>query len=154
MTDSVQKEKLAFVINEVSDISFNEKRNTKTEEEIINTFLDAILVFEKELTDKTEKINFISEKIEEISWFSGFSEEDLRELNDLIAVAREVRASLIRQYISFNFFRLKGIAKNQILLFKQSIDNFTETYSDIDSILFKLPNNTNFQDTTRQLDSL
>lgn len=72
-------------------------------------------------------------------------------LNDLISSAKDLRTSLIRQYISMNFFRKKGIAKEEIKNFKNSIDELKESYEDLESVFFFLPEMPDFVETTSKL---
>ena len=48
MEATLTKEKITSIYNEVSEASFYERKNVLSEEQIINTFLDAILVFQKD----------------------------------------------------------------------------------------------------------
>ena len=72
-------------------------------------------------------------------------------INDLISSARELRSSLVRQYVLINPFRTKGIAKEEIKDFKNSIDELKEVCQDLDSVFFFLPENSEFQEITKEL---
>lgn len=142
------------IINTFSNVrsfSFEEKKVPLLDEERMNTLLDAILDFKSGLKDKTERIYDINEKIESISWLNDLDEECLMILNDIISSAKDLRTSLIRQYISMNYFRKKGIAKEEIKDFKNSIDELKESYEDLESVFFFLPKMPDFKETTQKL---
>jgi hypothetical protein len=132
-------------------LSFQEKKAPLLEEESYNLLLDAILDLKKGLKEKTSKIYTINEKIEKITWFNDLDEECLMLLNDLISSAKDLRTSLIRQYISMDFLRKKGIAKEEIKDFKNSIDELKESYEDLESVFFFLPEMPEFVENTKKL---
>ncbi|WMN11379.1 hypothetical protein QYS49_38175 [Marivirga salinae] len=72
-------------------------------------------------------------------------------LNDIISSAKDLRTSLIRQYISLNFLISNGIAKDEIKEFKNSIDELKESYEDLESVFFFLPEMPDFVETTKKL---
>jgi histidyl-tRNA synthetase len=121
------------------------------DEEKVNAFLDAILEFKIGLEEKTEKIYDINDRIEKITWFNDLDETCLMLLNDLISSAKDLRSSLIRQYVSMNDLRKKGIAKEAIKDFKNSIDELKEAYEDLESVFFFLPEMPDFKETTSKL---
>lgn len=145
------KLKIQNTFSSVRDFSFSEKRNPLSEDEINNQLLDTILVLKKTIKNKTKKINEVNEKIEQLTWFNDLDEECLMLTNDLISAAKDLRSSLIRQYISFDFLRKKGIAKEEIKEFKNAIDELKENYQDLESVFFYLPELPEFVETTKQL---
>ncbi len=146
------KDKLYKFTQELSDASFQEKTHIKSEDEINNIFLDAILDFKTELKVRSEKLNSISERFISLTWIEEeWNEECLKLLNSLIATARDLHFVKIREYVGFTSFRKKGIAKEEIKQFKDSIDNFKEAYSDVESVYFFLPNNSDFVEVTKRL---
>lgn len=145
------KSEIADTFSNVRSFSFQEKKSPLLDEEKINSLLDAILDFKSSLKDKTEKIYTINEKIEKITWFNDLDEESLMLLNDLISSAKDLRSSLIRQYISMNYFRKKGVAKEEVKDFKNSIDELKESYEDLESVFFFLPEMPDFVETTAKL---
>ena len=78
-------------------------------------------------------------------------QECLMVANDLISAAKDLSSSLVRQYVSMNIIRSKNIARDEIKDFKNSIDEFKESYMDLESILFFLPEMPDFVETTKQL---
>src|SRR5690606_6943666 len=145
------KSETVDTFSNVRSFSFQEKKAPLLDEEKVNSFLDAILDFKNSLKEKTERIYNINEKIERITWFNEIDEESLMLLNDLISSAKDLRTSLVRQYISMNSLRTKGIAKEEIKDFKNSIDELKESYEDLESVFFFLPKMPDFVETTSKL---
>lgn len=145
------KSEIVDTFSNVRSFSFQEKKAPLFNEERVNSFLDAILDFKNSLKEKTDKIYNVNERIEKITWFNDLDEESLMLLNDLISSAKDLRTSLIRQYISMNFFRKKGIAKEEIKDFKDAIDELKESYEDLESVFFFLPKMSDFVETTSKL---
>jgi uncharacterized protein (UPF0305 family) len=145
------KSEIVDTFSNVRSFSFQEKKTPLLDEERVNSLLDAILDFKNSLKEKTDKIYNVNERIKKITWFNDLDEESLMLLNDLISSAKDLRTSLIRQYISMNFFRKKGIAKEEIKDFKNSIDELKESYEDLESVFFFLPEMPDFVETTSKL---
>ncbi|MFK7973119.1 MAG: hypothetical protein AB8F95_22300 [Bacteroidia bacterium] len=146
-----EKETLQSTYSNVRSFSFQEKRNELLDEERINFFLDAINAFKSSLDSKTNKINKLNESLEKLTWLNDLDEECLLLMNDLISSARDLKSSLIRQYVSMEILRKKGIAKEEIKLFKASIDDLQESYEDLESVFFFLPEFRDFEETTQKL---
>lgn len=138
--------KIEETFKEVRSFSFKEKREPN-----IDGFLDAIIDVKSRLAEKTSKILEITDRMEEITWLTGIDEQRLLLLNDLISAAKDVHSTLIRQYIALKEWREKGIAKNEIKSFKAAIDTLKETYEDLESVFFFLPEMPDFVDTTKKL---
>ena len=145
------KSEIVNTFSTVRSFSFQEKKAPLLDEERVNSILDAILDFKNSLKEKTAKIYNVNERIEKITWFNDLDEESLMLLNDLISSAKDLRTSLIRHYISMNFFRKKGIAKEEIKDFKNSIDELKEAYEDLEAVFFFLPEMPDFVETTSKL---
>lgn len=145
------KSEILNTFSSVRDFSFKEKQRPLLDEEQMNGFLDSIIDFKKGLSKKTQNIYDFNERIEKLTWFDDLDEECLMVANDLISSAKDLRSSLIRQYVNMNIIRSKGIAKNEIKDFKNAIDEFKEIYSDLESALFLLPEMPDFIETTKEL---
>lgn len=135
----------------VRNLSFEEKKEALFDEKKINKFLDTILEFKKQFVAKTDRIDDIIEEIEKITWFNELDTESLMMINDLVSSIRDLHSSLLRQYVSLNFIRSKGIAKDEIRNFKASIDNLKDVANDLESRFFFLPKIDDFQETTKEL---
>ena len=148
------KPQIADTFEKVRALSFEEKKEAVLDEQKINSLLDKILELKKKFSDKTNKINSLVEKTEEITWFNNLDDDTLMSVNDLISSIRDLHSSLLRQYISLNFLRSKGIAKEEIKKFKVAIDDLKDVAADLESRFFFLPNISGFQETTKELSLL
>lgn len=151
MECTFQKSKIVDTYENIRSFSYIEKKSSFLDEHKINALLDAIIDFKKILTEKTDKLQLINEVLESITWYDDLDEDCLMKINDLIAISKDLHSSLIRQYVSMNIFRTKGIAKEEIKNFKISIDNLKEIYTDLESVFFFLPEIPEFIETTKQL---
>jgi polyribonucleotide nucleotidyltransferase len=145
------KTELIDTFSNVRSFSFEQKKSPLLGEESINAVLDAILDFKSELMEKSKRIQLLNERLESITWLNNLDEECLMLLNDLISSAKDLRTTLLRQYIAMNFFRSKGIAKEEIKDFKIAIDLLKEAYEDLESVFFFLPETPEFKETTKKL---
>lgn len=153
MENVLVKEKIINTISEVRQISFKEKKGAS--EEMINSFLDAVLELKSYISEKTDKVNYISGLLEEITWFDDIDDECLQLINDVIASSRDLSSSLIRTYVFLNNkYRVKGIATKEINQFRGSIEDFKESYEDLESVYFFLPHMPEFQETKKMLSLL
>jgi len=145
------KSKIQNTFSSVRDFSYSEKRNLMSENELNNAFLDAMLDLKSSIKNKTKRIFEVNDNIEKLTWFNDLDDECLMLTNDLISAAKDLHSSLVRQYISLDFLRKKGVAKEEIKEFKTSIDELKETYQDLESVFFYLPEMPEFVETTKQL---
>lgn len=145
------KSQISDTFSSVRNFSFEEKKAPLYNEEKINVLLDAILDFKDTFQKKTERIDEINGQIEKLTWLNDVNDECLRLINDLISSTKDLHSSLIRQYVSLNYIRSKGIAKEEIRDFKSAIDYLKDSYQDLESVFFFLPQMPDFKETTKQL---
>ena len=145
------KNEIRSTFENVREFSYSEKRNPLLDEEKANEFLDAILDLKEFLSVKIQKIEELNPKLEALTWFNDLDEECLMLLNDLISSAKDLRSSLLRQYVVVNPLRKRGIAKEEVKGFKNAIDELKESYTDLESVFFYLPEMPDFVETTKQL---
>jgi hypothetical protein len=147
-------DKINTVNEEVKETSFEAKTNVLSEAEI-NKFLDGINSVRGILIEKTNKLNSIIEKVESISWANDVDEECLRTLNELIASSRDLHSIFVKEYVRFlNPLKIRGICNTEIKSYKLAIDSFKEVYSDIESVFFFLPKDSEFIELTERLKSI
>ncbi|WP_315821468.1 hypothetical protein [Paraflavitalea speifideaquila] len=151
MDSLAYKPKILETLKNVQKLSFAEKKEAILDEGKINAFLDKVLEFKKAFAEKTNKLNSLIEIIEQITWFTDVDSESLMKINDLISAIRDLRSTLLRQYVSLDVIRVKGIAKVEIKNFKSTIDDLRDVASDLESRFFFLPNIPGFQETTKEL---
>lgn len=144
------KSEIYNTFSSVRSFSFEEKKAFLNEEKV-NALLDAIIEIKKFFKNKTEKINSINEEIEKLTWFNEVNDECLILLNDLISSIKDAHSTLIKQYVSLNNIRTKRIAKEELSKFKSAIDDLKESYQDLESVFFFLPEIPDFEETTKQL---
>jgi len=145
------KAEIEGTFSSVRDFSFDEKRSAYMDQEKMNAFLDAILDFKDFLREKSNRIFSITYKVDKITWYNDLDDECLELINDLISAIKDLRSTLIRQYVSMAFLRKKGIAKEEISEFKYAIDELKEVYEDMESVFFYLPEMPDFKETTKLL---
>lgn len=151
MDCATYKPQILETFQSVRNLSFEDKKEAVFDEKQINKFLDTILEFKKVFITKTAKIENIIIRIENLTWINHPDDETLMLINDLISLIRDWHSSLSRQYVSLNFIRSKGVAKDEIRNFKGAIDDLKDVANDLDSRFFFLPKNNVFQETTKEL---
>jgi acyl carrier protein phosphodiesterase len=151
MNCAVHRKDIVDTFSSVREMSFKEKQSPFMDESNMDAFLDAILDFKKSLVEKTNQVTSLNEGMEKLTWHSKLDDECLMLLNDLISAAKDLRSSLIRQYVSMAGLRSKGIARSEIKAFKNSIDELKENYEDLESVFFYLPEMPGFKETTKKL---
>ena len=149
MNYAASKPEITRTIERVREFSFEEKKEAALDEQKVNRFLDTIIAFKKLLSNKSTKINHLVEQIESITWFDDLDKESLMLVNDLISSIRDLRYSLLRQYVTMRYIRTKGIAKVETKNFKNAIDDLEEMANDLESRFFFLPSMPDFQETTK-----
>lgn len=145
------KSELSKAFSNVRRFSFEEKKASIYTEDRVNALLDSILELKKTFRKQAQKINVINEKIEKLTWFDNVDDEDLMLLNDLISSIKDLHSTLIRQYVSLNYIRSKKIAEEEINEFKRAIGDLKDSYQDLESVFFFLPEIPDFKETTKQL---
>jgi hypothetical protein len=145
------KSEIIDTFSSVRSFSYNEKKSPLLDHERINSFLDSLLEFKNSLKEKTTIIISFNDRIEKITWFNDLDEECFMLVNDLISTIKDLHSSLIRQYVSMNYLREKGIAKEEIEDFKCAVDDLKENYQDLESVFFFLPEMPDFKETTKLL---
>lgn len=151
MESLTYKLKISETFEKVRKFSFEEKKESVFEEVLINKLSDKILELKRIFADKSNKINSIVEKVEQITWFNDLDNDSLMSINDLISSIKDLYTTLLRQYISLNLIRSRGIAKEEIKSFKSSMDDLKDVAADLESRFFFLPGMNDFQETTKEL---
>lgn len=138
----------------VRTFSFEEKKETLSENDRHNLLLDAILELKEILCVRTEKINQLVDTLEKLTWLSGWNDDYLRLLNDVIASARDLHSVLLRKYLGVKELKKKNIAKKEIKEMKSAIDNLRDACQDLESTFFFLPAIPEYLATTKELSIL
>ncbi|WP_421920138.1 hypothetical protein [Marinifilum sp.] len=140
------QEEITDIFNNIRSFSYEEKHNlldtvkfNRLTRKKGYVLLDERIELKGTIVNKNNKIRAINEKLEKLSWLNHLNEECLMLLNDIIALARDLRNILIKQFVTLNPAIKKGILKNEIKDFIYSIDELKETYEDLESVFFFLP---------------
>lgn len=142
---------LTKVLSDVSNTS-KEVVHIRYTEESSNKFLDYIIDLKQRLVETSAALNNITNDLEESTWQKCTNPELLALWKNIFASCKDLRIKLIKKYIFLNKFRSKGIAVAEIAAFKHSIDIFTETYSDVEFIVFELPEDKRYSEVTKKLE--
>ncbi|MEM6738215.1 MAG: hypothetical protein AAF620_19320 [Bacteroidota bacterium] len=146
----IEKGDILEKTQEIKFFSFDVKRNTVSEQQRINQFLDAILQLKSNLADRIEKLSKLNDMLESLTWVEGeVGQEELLLINDLISACRDLHSALNRSYASCNSIR--GVARNEFKQLKNCIDDFKEVFEDVEAVYFYLPNNQNLQTIFEEL---
>lgn len=147
MDCSTQKQELQNTFSDVRNFSFQTKKEVHFDEKKINAFLDAINDYKLMLNNQNEKLNNINSRLEKLTWYNDLDEECMMVLNDLIALAKDLHSTLVRQYVQMKNSSMLEIAEEVINAFKSEIDDLKETCQDLESVFFFLPDFPDFKET-------
>lgn len=125
-----------------------------SENEQNDLLLDAILDIRQALIDTTNQIESINEEVLKLTWFNDLDEECLMLINDLIAAAKDCHSSMVRQYTRIIISDTSGIGDEIISNYKLAIDDLKETYEDLESAFFFLPEMPEFKEVTKALNTI
>jgi len=144
------KSKLQETYFEVTELS--KPKNTKAmKQELINSFLDKVLEFQKHIQEKTDRINFINSKFKEFTWLDNLDEECIGILKNIISLSDGLHHKMIRYYVSLNWALKKGIANESMKNFKIALDDLKEYNQDLEDLFFNLPSDKEFTDKVNEL---
>ncbi|MGL5889756.1 MAG: hypothetical protein ACRC3B_07720 [Bacteroidia bacterium] len=154
MSTTDYSEKIAVISNDVRILSYDEKKEIPTEDEV-NRLLDAVIESRKFIQAKTSRTDQLTQALEAITWMNNPSEQDLQEINQLISSARDLRLTLLKTFaVLNNFIQQKKVLIDEVNDFKRALDDFTETIDDVESVFFFLPRDKEFKETTDSLSDL
>jgi small-conductance mechanosensitive channel len=148
MNTTDYSEKIAVIANDVRVLSFDEKKEIPTGEEI-DRLLDAVIESKKFIQAKISRTDQLTQALETITWMNNPSEQDLLEINQLISSARDLRLTLLKTYsVLNNFIQQKNVLAAEVNDLKRALDDFTETIDDVESVFFFLPRDKEFKETS------
>ena len=145
------KTQLIETFNEVREYSFKKK----TQEEIVNNFLDRILDLQKNINEDSTFLEDICLRIEKLSWIDAekIDEETKKVINDIISTIRDIHRFLLMNYVYLNN-NARQLASKELRRLKSALDDVKEYINDFESIHFKLPFHQKFQEANDKLQSL
>lgn len=136
---------------EVRNFSFKKK----TDEEIVNHFLDRILELQSKIEKDAIFLENLCERFDELTWFnaSNLDEESLKLLNDTFSGTREIHRVLIKHYDFLNK-NAHQFASKELKRLKHALDEIEECVDDLEATFFRLPQHEKFQGANARLQSL
>jgi hypothetical protein len=148
------------MVGEVKNASFEHKIHARSNRVLLYTKIQNQLKHNAYVNKLTKSIinhaalyNRIIKEMEELTWLT-LNESDLKILNDLIAFSRDIYSTEMETYNSTDVMIKWGISKEVINKYRDSVETFKETYEDLESIFFFLPNNADFIEVTKELATL
>jgi len=146
-----QKMKILSVYKSISDFSFQEKIIAqKSAYALVENILDLKCM----LLEKSNKLDDIVKRMEAITWFNNIDDACKQLINDIIASANDLHTVLIKELKITPDIYSRGIAKEEINAFKNSIVDLKEASEDLESVFFKLPHIYEFKEITGELAKL
>jgi flagellin-specific chaperone FliS len=149
------EEKISSITKDVISIYDNEvNSNYNTSEEIVNEFLDTIILFKQDIQEQNSRLEKIISSIEELTWIVDYNDSDLEKLKSLILSCKGLYTDLVTHYVRMNKPNIIKLAKQEIKTYKMLVDGFKEAYQDVNSKFFILPNIQDFKDAESGLESI
>lgn len=145
------KSKIQETFKEVSELYTQKNIKAINEQEAVNRFLDKILAFQKRLQERTDNINVINSKFQELSWLHDMDQECLDLMKEILVKSKDVHKKLIKFYVSLSTLIRKGIAKEAIHNFKLALDDLNEFTQDLEDLFFNLPDDKEFTERVKKL---
>lgn len=129
-------------------ISSSKSESSKlTEEERINSFLDRINNVRKDLIGRTEKVKMLDGLFSKLTWFEIQDQEEEELLKNLITKAKSFHDYRIRDFVSIkNSFWKDNICRKEISSYKNALDDFEESFHEVQQIFFDLRKDNEFND--------
>lgn len=123
-------------------------------EETVNSFLDKILFIKKDLSKRTNQIDFLIEKLEQLTWLNDVNSECLDLIKKLLNSVEEFEKLLFESFKNLSPFLKEKIATKEIYSFRNAIDDLKEVREDLYSTFFVLNNDKDFIKLTEELNRI
>ncbi|MBG6063700.1 putative nucleic acid-binding Zn-ribbon protein [Flavobacterium sp. CG_9.1] len=143
------KSKIQATFNEVAELA-SQKNEKVLKQETVNKFLDKILELQNHLTERTNKINHINTKFQEISWLRDIDADSLTIIRKILDLSKLWHNKLIKHYVNLNWAR-KDYATEAMRKFKIEIDDLKERNQDLEDLFFNLPADIEFTQRIEKL---
>lgn len=129
-----------LVSEKIDEIFLNMKtykeKEIISEEENINQFLDSVLIIQKTIRNASEKLEFLVNGFEELTWFD-IQDDILGRFDDLLISAEDLHRSAIQNYIYYRRHRfVSKVANTEIKIYKCVIDDFKDSIQDLRLLFF------------------
>lgn len=144
------------VINNVSHEVKPAKQQdiNKFNQEKVNKLLDEILNFKSDLNKRSEALNEIIECMDDVSWLQNLTEEETQLLMQCLEICKLIHRQEIMSYVTISRLLRKGIAKDEIKEYKSVVDDMKECIQDLEDRFFNLPQDQEFLDDLKKLESM
>lgn len=143
------KSKIQATFKEVAELA-NQKNEKVLKQEAVNKFLDKILELQNHLTERTNKVNHINTKFQELSWLKDLDADSIIVVRKILDLSKLWHNKLIKHYVSLNWAR-KDYATEAMRKFKIEIDDLKERNQDLEDLFFNLPADKEF---TQRIETL
>lgn len=143
------KSKIQETFNEVNEL--NKKNDKVLKEGAVNHFLDKILELQSHINERTNKVNYINSKFQEISWLENLDAECIDVLKKVLELSKKWHNKLIKHYVSLSWAIRKNIATEAMRKFKDELDDLKERNQDLEDLFFNLPADKEF---TQRIETL
>lgn len=154
MEVTAYKAEIQEIFSSIREFSFQEKKASTIHDDRPDRVLNAIRGLEEELVEKSQRINEINEQVEKLTWLNGVDEDDLMLINDLISSLKDLYSSFVRQLDVLESFSGRREKEDKIFDFKERISEMRESYEDLESVFFFLPQMPGFPETTEKISLL
>lgn len=124
-------------------------------EKKVNGLLDNINDAKRRLLKRTEEVNNLIPKIEELTWFTDVDEETLTEMKGLISNIKELYKLMLSFWVqvSRNFAKHQ-VAKTELKGYREAADEVREMAGDLEARFFTSPQDDEFQAIANTLNGL
>lgn len=107
----------------------------KSQEEVINDFLDKILDYKKNLLIAAKSLESLNDRFISLTRFD-YSNVDVRsDLEPILRESKDFHLKCLKMYISTKRIREKGIGREEAYLYKDELDALREVLQDIDHLI-------------------
>lgn len=150
-----QKEKVAFIMKALKEISVKEACVIKEWQQNANAFLERMDYSKAFLVSQAAEINELLPKLEEVTALSPVDDEISAEVKKLIDVMKQLAFTAVKNYAFYNrIYTSKGIDKTELKAYKQSVADLKELTTDLQDVFLVLPKDEEFQRLNKQLNDL
>lgn len=152
MECTTSKNRVIDTLIEVNKVSVAEKTN---KQDSINKFLDKILEVKQDLTRRADDLSSINEKVGRVTWVQNLTDEELETMRKIIDLLDRIIVSDKKYFIKVSTFISRSkISPHELSLFKISLDDLIERRQDLNDRFFSLPDDDEFMNDLKELESL
>lgn len=152
MECTTSKNRVIDTLIEVNKVSVAEKSNRQ---ESIDKFLDKILEFKDYLNKRISDLSSISNNLGKVTWVQDLNDEEMQTMKEIIVLLDEIIKNEKKYFIKISSFVKRNILSIQDLSqFKIGLDDIIERRQDLNDRFFSLPDDDEFMNDLKELESL